>query len=263
MHVPFRHPLASHAAMTVLGYRRNGAPIYAIAGGSGEGDGTADTSGSSADAGQTGQQQNTDGQQAAGAAQPTSSQQAASSDAKDTTDLAATVARLEKDLAAARKEAASSRVNAKETAAAEARAALAQDIGKALGLVKDDTPPDPAKLAEQIGTQTSRIGQLESALRQREVELAVHTVAAKHQAKPSALLDSRAFVKTVRELDPTAKDFTTQLDAAVKAAVTENPSFRSVPPAGRSGADLTGGTGEATKPRTTSLGAAIRGHYGT
>ncbi|MEY9837437.1 hypothetical protein [Streptacidiphilus sp. EB103A] len=29
----YKHPLATHAAMTVLGYRRNGAPIHAIAGG--------------------------------------------------------------------------------------------------------------------------------------------------------------------------------------------------------------------------------------
>ncbi|MEU6756966.1 hypothetical protein [Streptomyces sp. NPDC046685] len=36
---PFRHPLATHSALDVLGYRRNGAPIYAIAGGSEEGAG--------------------------------------------------------------------------------------------------------------------------------------------------------------------------------------------------------------------------------
>jgi hypothetical protein len=30
----FKHPLAAHAALTVLGYRRNGLPIYNIAGGS-------------------------------------------------------------------------------------------------------------------------------------------------------------------------------------------------------------------------------------
>ncbi|MGW3511184.1 hypothetical protein [Streptomyces sp. NPDC000994] len=34
---PFRHPLASHAAGAILGYRRDGRPIYAIAGGSGDG----------------------------------------------------------------------------------------------------------------------------------------------------------------------------------------------------------------------------------
>lgn len=39
MRHPFKHPLATHSALDVLGYRRNGAPIYAIAGGSGEGGG--------------------------------------------------------------------------------------------------------------------------------------------------------------------------------------------------------------------------------
>lgn len=39
MNTPFKHPLATHSALDVLGYRRNGSPIYAIAGGSGEGEG--------------------------------------------------------------------------------------------------------------------------------------------------------------------------------------------------------------------------------
>lgn len=39
MQHPFKHPLATHAAGTILGYRRNGSPIYAIAGGNGAGDG--------------------------------------------------------------------------------------------------------------------------------------------------------------------------------------------------------------------------------
>lgn len=39
MNTPFKHPLATHSALDVLGWRRNGAPIYAIAGGSGEGEG--------------------------------------------------------------------------------------------------------------------------------------------------------------------------------------------------------------------------------
>ncbi|WP_457028100.1 hypothetical protein [Kitasatospora sp. P5_F3] len=38
-HTPFRHPLASVAAGTVLGHRRDGRPIYPIAGGNGEGEG--------------------------------------------------------------------------------------------------------------------------------------------------------------------------------------------------------------------------------
>ncbi|MFJ9645007.1 hypothetical protein [Streptomyces sp. NPDC101206] len=37
MFTPFHHPLATHPAGTILGYRTDGRPIYAIAGGSGEG----------------------------------------------------------------------------------------------------------------------------------------------------------------------------------------------------------------------------------
>lgn len=43
MQVPFKHPLATHAAGTVLGRRRNGSPIYPIAGGNGEGEGGSGT----------------------------------------------------------------------------------------------------------------------------------------------------------------------------------------------------------------------------
>jgi hypothetical protein len=54
MQVPFKHPLATHAAGTVLGRRRNGSPVYAIAGGSGEGEGGSG-SGSQGSAGEGGQ----------------------------------------------------------------------------------------------------------------------------------------------------------------------------------------------------------------
>ncbi|WP_060880620.1 hypothetical protein [Streptomyces scabiei] len=54
MQVPFKHPLATHSAIDVLGHRRNGSPIYAIAGGSGEGEG-ASGSGGSEGQGQSGQ----------------------------------------------------------------------------------------------------------------------------------------------------------------------------------------------------------------
>lgn len=37
MHTPFQHPYATHPAGTVIGHRRNGQPIYVIAGGSDEG----------------------------------------------------------------------------------------------------------------------------------------------------------------------------------------------------------------------------------
>lgn len=250
MHTPFRHPSATHAAHTVLGYRRDGRPIYPIAGGNGEG---GDASGTPA--GEPATQPATPAPAAAAEPPKPGPPPAAKADGDDS---AATIARLEKELKDARGEAAKSRTDAKAKAADDAVKDLTQKLGKALGLLAEDTPPDPAKLAEQIGTQTTRIGELESELRQRDVELAVHSAAEKHGAKVSALLDSRAFSKTIAGLDPTSKSFPNDLDAAIKQAVDSNPSFRTAPQAGRSGADITGGPGETGKARPTSLGAAIK-----
>jgi len=49
-----------------------------------------------------------------------------------------------------RKENGAARTNAKQKAAEEARNELAQQIGKAIGLVQGDEAPDPNKLAEQL-----------------------------------------------------------------------------------------------------------------
>ncbi|WP_430376703.1 hypothetical protein [Streptomyces sp. B1-3] len=54
MQVPFKHPLATHAAGIPLGQRRDGSPIYAIAGGSGEGEGGSGSGTSTGESGQGG-----------------------------------------------------------------------------------------------------------------------------------------------------------------------------------------------------------------
>lgn len=140
----------------------------------------------------------------------------------------------------ARREAGDHRVAAKtaaEQAAETARAAMAQEIGKALGLVKGDDAPDPAKLTEQLTATQAQA-------RQAAVELAVFKTAAKHQGDPNALLDSRAFMTKVKDLDPTAQDFGDQVDAAIKAAITDNPKLKAVQAAGSSSVDHAGGSGE-------------------
>jgi len=183
--------------------------------------------------------------------------------AKPDEDAKATIARLERDLKAANSEAAKTRTTAKAQAADEAKKQFATEIGKLLGLVEDDSPPDPAKLAAAVAEKDGRIGDLEGALRAKDVELAVHLRADKHQAKASALLDSRSFLKAVADLDPSAKSFAAALDTAIKDAVKDNPSLKATPVAGRSGADLGNGAGETAKPRATSLSGAIGAHYGT
>ncbi|MFG3349506.1 hypothetical protein ACGF1Z_31165 [Streptomyces sp. NPDC048018] len=229
----------------------------------GDGDGSA--SGTGADT--SGQQAADQGGQQSGQTDSTGSasgQRSGNTDAKvGGDDHTATIKRLEKDLADARKEAAKDRTTAKQQAADEARTALAQEIGKALGLVKADTPPDPAELAKAITEKDSTIAERDTQLRAKDVELAVWARAEKAGAKAGALLDSRAFVKTLAGLDPADKGFTTALDDAIKAAVKDNPGF-AAQQATRSGGDLSGGTGEGgAKKRSGSLAGAIASHYQT
>lgn len=162
---------------------------------------------------------------------------------------------LKAEIARLRRENASSRTNAKATAADEARTALAQEIGKALGLVTGDQAPDPAELTKQAQAA-------QAAARTAQVELAVYRAATTHQGDPNALLDSRAFLAKVADLDPAAADFQTKVSDAIKAAVTENPKLKVAPVAGASSVDHAGGTGEnANKP--TTLAGAVNAHYGT
>ncbi len=51
MQVPFTHPLATHPAGTILGFRTDGRPIFVIAGGNGEGEGGSGTGNPPAPAG--------------------------------------------------------------------------------------------------------------------------------------------------------------------------------------------------------------------
>ncbi|MGW1267541.1 hypothetical protein [Streptomyces sp. NPDC002491] len=188
---------------------------------------------------------------------------ASSAKGKDGEDDAAKVKRLERELHAARSEAGKARNDAKKQAADEAVKSLTQQLGKALGFVKDDTPPDPKALAEAIAQKDTAIGQKDAALRAKDVELAVWSRADKLKARAGALLDSRAFVASIAALDPSDKGFTAALDKAIKDAVDENKAFAVTPPAGKSGADLSGGTREGSAKRGGSLAGAISNHYGT
>jgi hypothetical protein len=136
-----------------------------------------------------------------------------------------------------RKENASARVNAKQTAAEEARAQLTQEFGKILGLVKDDAPVTPEHLTEQLTSA-------QTAAKAAALELAIYKTAATAKADPAALLDSRAFLDKVAGLDPTDS---TALAAAISEATTANPRFKVTQAAPVGGADFTGGSGA---PRT-------------
>ncbi|THA82732.1 hypothetical protein [Streptomyces sp. A0592] len=224
----------------------------------GDGDGSASGSGDAA--GSTGADTSAD--TTGGSGQAAAGQQTGQAAAGD--DLSATVKRLEKDLADARKEAAKERTAAKQQAADTAVADLTAKLGKALGLVKDDGPPDPKALAEAISQKDAKLTESAGIIRAKDVELAVWSRADKAGARAAALLDSRSFLRDIGDLDPSDKGFTAALDAAIKTAVKDNPAFSAAQAAAASGGDLSGGTGEAsTRQRPTSLSAAVRGSFGT
>lgn len=136
----------------------------------------------------------------------------------------------------ARKEAGDHRAKAL-TAADEATKNLTSQLAKALGLAKDDEPLDPAKLTEQLSAK-------DQAIRDLKVERALDKAARKVGADED-LLDAVLTRKgALAGLDPSADDFTQQLDALVKAEVDANPKLKAARAAGASGVELSGGTGE-------------------
>ncbi|MFD6873272.1 MULTISPECIES: hypothetical protein [unclassified Streptomyces] len=136
-------------------------------------------------------------------------------------DQAATIARLEADLAAARAEAGKGRVNAKQAAADTARAELTAQLLGILDPSKAGQEATPEELAQQLTSAQDQA-------RQTAVQLAVYRTAAAAGADPDALLDSRQFAAALADVDPADTDAVT---TAIKAAVLANP---------RLGAKITG-----------------------
>lgn len=156
-----------------------------------------------------------------------------------------TIARLTSEVASARAEAGKSRVNAKQAAADEARTALVNELGKALGLVKDDSPTDPAALQQQIAATGAENAALKQAIQAAETRQAALLAAAGQGVNPAALLDSNSFLESLKGLAPTD---TEKITTAITAAVTANPALKAQ--AAKSGPEFTGGPGGQAKPTT-------------
>jgi hypothetical protein len=134
-----------------------------------------------------------------------------------------------------------------KTAAEAKQQELLDGIAQALGLKKDDAPPDPAVLQRTLSERESRIGTLESDSRTKDVELAAWRSASRQGANALALLDSRSFLADVSRIDPAADDFGAQIDAAVKKALDANAALRAnpLPTPGQAGIGVTGSGPEA------------------
>lgn len=118
-------------------------------------------------------------------------------------------------------------------------------INKALNPDATDTDKvDPDKLAADLTAERNAHTNLQ---REHQVLLSAIDAGADH----AALLDSRAFLAKVANLDPTGSKFTSEVKAAVEAALKENPKLKAAQVAGKGGVDNAGGTGEnGAKPTT-------------
>lgn len=152
------------------------------------------------------------------------------------------------------------RRTASNTAAEDAKKELAQTIGKALGLVEDETV-DPAKLTESL-TQS------QADAKQARVELAVFRNASAANGDPAALLDSTSFLKSLDAIDP---NDAAAVQAAIAKAVETNARLGAAPseprppaPNPAQGSSASGAPGidaqiaEATKAGDIQLAIALK-----
>jgi hypothetical protein len=253
----FRHPLATHSALDVLGYRRNGAPIYAIAGGNGEGEGGSES-------GESGSNESGESGQGAESANGQDSEQGGQSSGQESGESGSQSG--EKDWKAhAREWEKRAKAHAKE---AEAGTKAREELEKlkAANMTEQEKAVAAAEKAGRTAAAQEAQAEIEkrdSQLRELTIRDAIRDRAEKHGAKAHSLLDSVSFRAKIADLDPDAKTFGANLDDAIKAAVKDNPAF-AMQPAGKSGGDLSGGTQEgAAKKRSGSLSGAIATHYQT
>ena len=127
-----------------------------------------------------------------------------------------------------RGEVARTRVEAKRQAAEEAATAakkqMAEDIGRALGIITDDTPEEEQLTPDQLSELLA--GERQST-RAARTELAVFKAANNPESElrfnAAALLDSRAFIDSVKDIDPSDAE---AINEAIAAAVNANPWLR-------------------------------------
>jgi hypothetical protein len=153
------------------------------------------------------------------------------------TDVAGLPEWAQKHITDLRNEAATNRTKA--TTAETGKQETMDAIAKALGLKGDDDPAAAVKTAAEERDAAKAVA------RNLTVENAVMRAASRHGANADALTDSLSFMRTLKEMDPAAADFATQLEAAITKAVEANPSLKAAgaPPVApaRSGGPVGGG----------------------
>lgn len=139
---------------------------------------------------------------------------------------------------------------ARDEALAEFKAEFGKTVSQAFGIgLPEEEAPDPTVLVEQATAKASEADQRATAAEkraaERDRELAVFRLAG--DADPHELLDSRSFMRAIRDIDPNADGANALIKDAIASAVEANPRLRkepAVPP--RSSGDSSGGNGDST-----------------
>lgn len=190
------------------------------------------------------------GQQAGDQGTDTGKDDAGKTDAEKVEDLPEWAQKQIRDL---RKENGDRRT--KLTAAEEQQREVVKAFAKAAGIElpgDEDKQTDPAELTQKLTAS-------QQAQRDTALELALYKSASTAGADPTKLLDSRSFMATVKDVDPTDA---AAVKAAIDKAVTENPMLKAQA-AGKSSADHAGGSGEGRTRKDQSVDDAVSQHYGT
>ncbi|MFG1796701.1 hypothetical protein [Nocardia sp. NPDC049149] len=154
-------------------------------------------------------------------------------DGQDPVQLGEVIAELRRDLENARTDASA----ALDQAAQQARDAMVQEIGRALGLVADENT-DPEQVIAEL---TDRASASDRRLRDYRIKDAIAAAADTRRGDNKLLVPYLRGLGALDELDPDATDFTTRVDALVADAITANPKLTNTPPVERSGGEFSAG----------------------
>lgn len=166
-------------------------------------------------------------------------------------EIPAALSKAVDELAQARKDAARYRTE-RNGNGAEVNALQEQmtAIAKHLGL---EDASDPVKVAEAAKAERDALA---SEVKTLKIGQALTRAAKAKGADADALADSRSFMATVEQLDPSDAKFAAALEAAVDKAVKDNPKLKA--PAARSGNEFNGGGDPVNRPKTLEDAVAAR-----
>jgi hypothetical protein len=244
----------------IIGYRKNGRPIHLIMGGSGPDPAGGAGSGNGASGGTS-----TGGSDGAGPDGQAGSGQGGTSgtgggsaqggapgpyDAiTDPAELRAIANRLQAEAAS---QGGRSRDQARQQAAAQAQQETYQKVAEALGLSPDKNA-DPVKLQESIAT-------LSGTITEKDRELAIYraALAPGMNVNVGRLTDSRAFLRSMADVDPNADDAHTVITQKIKDALQSDPSLQAAQVRGGGSVEHSGGAGDPHTPDLSKLhGSAL------